>query len=439
MSVAQRRIALVCMTPAIDGNELDGVMLPSYGIRRILAAVVGDPELSHARVALVDVQDKPIDDYVDTLVSIAPQLVGFSIYVWSAPTLIEVARRLKQKLSNVMIVFGGPSARPAFFDLPPYAPAQNYLDAVVTTEGEATFREIAKLPELTRASLRSVPGLHMPASGIWLQTGHRPLISDLDSIASPFQLNLMPANSVAYLETYRGCPLSCRFCEWGASETARYVFSAEYIARELEAFDRHRASSVFLLDAGLNLNVHGFRHLLEAERQVGFLKNASFWAEIYPTHIRDEHLEFLSHVGTTFLGVGLQSLDENVLRLHQRPHDRAKFEKAMLQLASQTSVELQIIFGLPGDSPEGFRRTLEYARSFPVAVRAYHCLVLPDALLTRGLPEWNMRFDPTTLAMTSCLGWTAQAMQEMRAELDMLSQSAKGRSGRYWWSFPRRS
>ena len=80
-----------------------------------------------------------------------------------------------------------------------------------------------------------------------------------------------------------------------------------------------------------------------------------------------------------------------------------------------SNVELQIIFGLPGDSPEGFRRTLEYARSFSVGVRAYHCLVLPDALMTRGRPEWDIRFDPLNLNMISCRGWAAMTSRKCGA------------------------
>jgi radical SAM superfamily enzyme YgiQ (UPF0313 family) len=196
---------------------------------------------------------------------------------------------------------------------------------------------------------------------------------------------------------------------------------------------------VFLLDAGLNLNAKGFRNLLAAESRVGFLKSALFWAEIYPTLVREEHLDFLSRVGTSYLGVGLQSLDPNVLKLHDRPFDRSRFEKALPQLAGAAQTELQIIFGLPGDTPEGFRRTLQYARSFPVAVRAYHCLVLPDALMTRGRPGWNMKFDPENLAMISCLGWGVDDIQAMRAELNLEAQTSGGKAGKYWWSFPRRS
>ena len=437
--MSAQRIALVCMTPEPDTNELGHLDLPSYGIRRILASVVADPQLASAKVALVDHRRPDVEAYVESLATFEPDLIGFSIYVWSTPCLIEVARRIRKRRPQCTIVFGGPSARTALFDLPPYANAQTYLDAVVSTEGEAVFREIAKLPDLSRAALRSVPGLHLPASGVWMQTAHRAPTADLDAIASPFQLGLMPANSVAYLETYRGCPLSCRFCEWGASETSKAVFSADYIARELEAFARQGSPSVFLLDAGLNLNAKGFRNLLAAESRVGFLKSSLFWAEIYPTHIQDEHLEFLSKVGTSYLGVGLQSLDPAVLKLHDRPFDRARFEKAMGLLTSVTTAELQIIFGLPGDTPEGFRRTLEYARSFPVAVRAYHCLVLPDALMSRGRPGWDMRYDPVNLAMQSCLGWSEEDISGMRDELDRGTAAVGGKSGKYWWSFPRRS
>jgi radical SAM superfamily enzyme YgiQ (UPF0313 family) len=437
--VIRRRIALACMTPSPDANELGGLNLPSYGVHRVLATVAAEAALAHAQLALVDFGRPDVEAYVDAIVRFEPDLLGLSIYVWSTPCLIEVARRVRVRLPECTIVFGGPSARPAVFDLAPYAPGESYVDAVVTTEGEAIFREIACLPELTRAALRSVPGLHLPTAAGWFQTAHRASAGELDAIASPFQLGLMPQGSVAYLETYRGCPLSCRFCEWGASETSKAVFSADYIARELEAFRHHASPSVFLLDAGLNLNARGFRNLAAAEERVGFLASSSFWAEVYPTHLKEEHLEFLARVGTSYLGVGLQSLDPVVLKLHDRPFDRRRFESTMTELARVATAEVQIIFGLPGDTPDGFRRTLEYARSFPVAVRAYHCLVLPDALMSRGRPDWNMRYDTENLAMISCLGWREHDIADMRAELDEAAAASGGRAGRYWWSFPPRS
>lgn len=435
----RRRIALVCLTPAPDTDELGHMSLPSYGIRRIQAAVVGDPLLEGTPVRLVDVGRDDVEAYVQRIVAWEPEIVGFSIYVWSTPCLVAVAREVKRRLPATTIVFGGPSARTPLFDLAPYRGADTYMDALVEGDGEAVFRDLARLPELSRAALAGVPGLTLPVPGGFVRTAPRGGGDALDAIASPFQLGLMPRGGVAYLETYRGCPMSCRFCEWGSSGKAKSVFSEGYIARELRAFGRNRAPAVFLLDAGLNLNMQGFRNLSAAARETGALRDVKLWAEIYPSVVRDEHLRFLSEIGPTYLGVGMQSMDPAVLRLHQRPADGPRFESAVRALAEVSEIELQIIFGLPGDTPEGFRRTFAYARSLPASVRAYHCLVLPDALMSRGLPEFAMDYDPLTLAMRSCQGWSEAEIAAMRAFLDAEAARVDGRSGRYWWSFPRAS
>lgn len=426
------------MTPDTDTNEHGSMELPSYGIRRILASTLADPRLQDAQVALIDVERADADAYTQAIDQFEPDLIGFSIYVWSTPCLVEVARRAKQKHPNCMIVFGGPSARTALFDLAPYAAAFRYIDAVVESNGEDIFREIASLPVLSRSALESVKGLKLPAhGGGWMDSGHRAPVP-LDDIASPYQTGLIKANTVAYLETFRGCPFSCSFCEWGATGDSKAVFSTDYITRELEAYARHNVAAVFSVDAGLNLNHQAFRNLRDAESRVGFLKKVTFWSEIYPSLIKEEHLEFLSSVHATYLGIGLQSTDPEVLKGLQRPFDQRRLETVVRQVCDVAEAELQVIFGLPGDSPAGFRRTLEMARSMPVGVRAYGCLVLPDALMTRSKPEWNIDFDPISLRMKSCAGWSERDVHDMRAWITDEVRAAGGRSGDYWWFFPRK-
>lgn len=436
--MSARRIALVCMTPASDANEHGDMELPSYGVRRILAALMADPALADPQVALIDVERPDADAYVQAIEEFEPDLVGMSIYVWSTPCLVEVARRLKAKRPDLPIVFGGPSARTALFDLRPYAPALRYLDAVVSSEGEETFRDIARLPQLSRQALESVPGLELPLPLGWWRTAARAPVAELDRIASPYQTGVMERGTVAYLETYRGCPFSCAFCEWGADNGSKAVFSADYLARELEAFARHRASAVFLVDAGLNLNHKAFRNLREAASRVDYLKNVGFWSELYPSLVREEHLAFLSSVKAGYLGIGLQSTDPAVLKDLDRPFDQRRLETVVRQVSAVANAELQVIFGLPGDSPAGFRRTLETARALPVSVRAYGCLVLPDALMTRAKPEWNVRYDPVSLRMTSCKGWSEADLAQIRDWISAEARAAGGKAGEYWWWFPRR-
>ncbi len=434
--MSPRRIALVCLTPQSDADEHGPLQLPSYGIRRIQAAVIGDPERPDHQVRLFDLGREDVAAYVEQVLAFEPDLVGISVYIWSTDAMVAVARAIRRRRPGCVIVFGGPSARSALFDLPYYRDPTAYLDALVEGDGEVVFRAIARLPELDRGALATISGLTLRLDGGWLRTRPAPDPIDLDTLPSPFQLGLMPDRAVAYLETFRGCPLSCRFCEWGTHDRERGLFSAGYIANEMRAFARLRPPAVFLLDAGLNLNMRAFRNLRQAAAETGVLKDVLFWAEVYPAAIRPEHLDFLSEVGPAYLGVGLQSMDPAILKLHQRPTDSPRFESAVRQLATVTTIELQIIFGLPGDTPDGFRRTLDYALSLPASVRAYHCLVLPDALMTRGLPEWDMVYDPRTLAMTSCLGWPARDIAAMRAELTRRVGMAGGRAGQFWWSFP---
>ena len=432
-----RRIALVCMTPETDTDESGGMEMPSYGVKRILAATAADPELRGAKLAYIDFRKHDVEAYVDAIVEFKADLVGFSIYIWSSLLLTEVARRVKERRPDCVIVFGGPSARTALFDLQPYEIPAAYLDVVVESEGELTFCEIARLPELNRNALITVGGLELPAADGWQNTGPRTAIANLDQIASPFQLGLMPDHAVAYLETYRGCPMSCTFCEWGRADNPGTVFSTDYIARELAAYDGANVPAVFLVDAGLNLNAKAFQNLAAAERQVGCLHDASFWCEVYPSLIKKEQMEFLGSIGgSSYLGIGLQSLDDDVLAALQRPFKRNRFETVVNQLAPIAFLEIQIIFGLPTDSPDGFLRTLEYAMSFPASVRAYHCLVLPDALLTRSRPEWDVQFDAHTLETTSCAGWSQDDIQKMRGYLSDLASSVGGNAGQFWWHFP---
>jgi coproporphyrinogen III oxidase-like Fe-S oxidoreductase len=101
-------------------------------------------------------------------------------------------------------------------------------------------------------------------------------------------------------------------------------------------------------------------------------------------------------VGQALVGIGLQSFDNDVLAHVERSYDEARFEQTLYELKSVAGVAIEIILGLPGDSPENFRRTFERARSLPCALRVYHCVVLPSALMVRAPPDYRVDTIRTT-------------------------------------------
>jgi len=439
MSGHETRVALLCIDPWPDK---DGGFQPfNYSVRKVEAAVVANPALN-AVVEVFDSGSKDVEPFVEQVESMNPDVVGVSAYVWSFPTFVEVARRLKANRPDRTIIFGGPSARTEMFALEPFRDGQRYIDALVLGEGEDVFQEILALRDRGRDNLRSIAGLAVSTGDGWHLTPEHPL-PILDTLASPFQLNLVPEAKTAHLETFRGCPLSCTFCQWGDLSKASRVFSTEYLIRELSSYQALGLQSAMIVDAALNLNARAFRNLREAEREVRFFRTAQINCEIYPQHLTDDHLQFLSEVGGGVnLGLGLQSYSKGVLDNVERPFDEKRFEKVvhdLLPIAPRAALE--IIMGLPGDDPESFRRTLHRAMELGASVRVFRCLVLPNALMSRAPASFDMVYDPITLSMISCLGWSAEALDGMSAELDALAATIDGawlhNDGRGWY-FPSR-
>ncbi len=437
MAASESRVALLCIDPL--RNELGDFKPFNYSVRKVQAAILANPSLD-VEVKVFDYDSKNAEEFAARIEEMDPDIVGASAYVWSFPTFYEVARLLKRSRPDRLIVFGGPSARMEMFNLAPFRDGPQFIDALVLGEGEEVFQEIVALKDWSRARLCTIPGIAASTGDGWFLTPARE-VPVLDTLASPFQMGLVSNVKTAHLETFRGCPLSCTFCQWGDLSKANRIFSVEYLVRELGSYVSMGLRSVMIVDAALNLNLRAFRNLCTAEREVGFFKKAFLHAEIYPQYLTEEHMSFLREVGGGLnLGLGLQSYNKSVLGNVERPFDEARFERVVGELLQITPrSEIEIIMGLPGDDPESFRTTLHRALGLGASVRVYHCLVLPNALMSRSPASFDMEYDPINLSMISCLGWKDGAIRRMSEELTVLSRSIPGaflHNDGYGWHFP---
>ncbi len=425
-----RRVAILCRET--DTLDDPGFVPFNYAARRIQAAVVGDPELADAEVRVFEGGGRTPEQLASEVERFDPDVVGASAYLWSFVHLLETCVLLKESRPGRTVVFGGPSARPAMFDLEPFREQAQSVDAIVTRDGELAFRSIVGLRDRTVEALQSVAGVAARHAGGWTTPGPAPEY-DLDLIVSPYQLDLAPHGCTAHLETFRGCPLNCSFCEWGVADRASRVLSEDYLVRELEAFRRASANGAFIVDAAPNLNARAFRNLKAAEERVGFFKEAPLSCELYPTHIRKDLLEFLAGCQVHHVGIGVQSFNEDVLRHVQRPGDTRRTIDAVRAVADVVPCFIELIFGLPGDDPDSFFATIDQALDLPCNTVVHHCLVLPDGFMTRAPQGADMQFEPHTLRMTSCRGWSPAATEAAMARLDELAGSTDGRFNNYSW------
>ena len=427
-----RRVALVARYPEHDPAM--PVFISNHGMRMVEASL-RMAGLAGLELRTWDLMESTVEGLAQELIEFDADVVGFSAYIWSFPFFVEVARLVKEDDPERLIVFGGPSARPSMLNQPPFRAARNWIDAMVINDGEITFAEVVRSGDRSARSLMLIEGLALPAPEGWMETPARPAV-DLNEMPSPYEMDLVPHGGLAVLQTYRGCPFTCSFCEWGTLESPRRVRGVEQLCREFDGMARQPVYGAILVDAGLNLNPHSFRNLREAVDKHDFLDGRHLICEVYPAKVKKEHIDFLGTVGQALVGIGLQSFDNEVLAHVERSYDEARFEQTMYELKSVSAVAVEIILGLPGDTPENFRKSFERARGLPCALRVYHCVVLPSALMVRAPAHYNMAYDPVTLKMRSCMGWTEAALQ---AECDFVSACAireGGRSGQFFWIFP---
>ncbi|MEM1313751.1 MAG: cobalamin-dependent protein [Pseudomonadota bacterium] len=432
MKRAGRRVALVGWYPPADPALPP--FIPNLGLYMV-AAALDAAGLDDVELRIWDERDRGPEAVAAEIAAFDPDIVAGSVYVWSLPQILAIAGALADQDPGRLIVLGGPSARPNMLAHAPFADAARRVDVLVEGEGEGAFPPLVADRRRDLDSLRGIGGLRLRANGGWLPTGPG-ASAVMDRLASPYVSGRIPRGGIGIMETYRGCPFSCSFCEWGVMDAPKNVRGPGSIRAELDAMASLDLRAVLLADAGLNLNNAAFESLRRAAEDGGRLRDAALICEVYPTKVRRTHIDFLAGIGSAHIGVGLQSFDEAVLGEVERRQDEERLPDLLGALREVSHICTEIIMGLPGDTPEGFLRSFARARELGTALRVYHCVVLPSALMARSPKEHALDYDPASLKMRACLGWPPGAIDAARRRMDEEARAAGGHPGDYFWVFP---
>ncbi|MHC1698522.1 MAG: elongator complex protein 3 [Geobacteraceae bacterium] len=209
---------------------------------------------------------------------------------------------------------------------------------------------------------------------------------------------------VPFFISHRGCPHRCVFCDQEKISGAHGDFpSAEEIRDKVAAY-RHTSagSAVDVAFYGGSFTsipredqlrlLHPLQKLL-ADGEV-----ASIRISTRPDALDASVAAFLVASGVRIVELGVQSLDDRVLAEAERGHCAADVEKAVSCLRSEgLTVGLQLMPGLPGDTPEISVATFTRALALrPDFLRIYPALVVAGTSLARRYAEG--RYKPLSLA-----------------------------------------
>ena len=296
---------------------------------------------------------------------IQSDIIAFSTYVWNHQYNYTLAKSIKDKNPNKFIIFGGPE--PAIED-PEFFKKYPFIDLIVKLEGEITFRRI--LEELPSNNLKSIKGLLINENGATIDTGAAVRITNLEDVPSPylsgvFDQLIQDNPDVEWnttLETNRGCPYACTFCDWGSLTYNKVKkFELERVFDELEYFGRLRSGFVSFTDANFGIFIERddliADKLIEVQKQYGYPKGISIaWAKNQKqevVNIVKKLMPYFNH-GLT---LSVQSLDETVLDNIRRKNMEVNKLEEIFQLCEQNAIPMytELILGLPGETIDSWK------------------------------------------------------------------------------------
>ena len=295
-------------------------------------------------------------------------IVTFSTYVWNHRYNHALARRIKEINPDCLIVFGGPE--PAITD-PNFFRNNPFIDLVICYEGEITFRRVLQNYE-TRDWL-SVPGLLINQQGQAIKTPDAERIGSLEQIPSPYLLGIFDKMIADHpevtwqgtLETNRGCPYACTFCDWGSLTYNKVKkFDLERVFAELEWMAQRNFDWISITDA--NFGMFPERDgmiadkIIEMQEKYGSPRSFSVaWAKNQKKEVIDIVKKLLDARGfNQGLTLSVQSLDLDVLENIRRKNMEMNKLNEVFELCDQRNIPAytELILGLPGETLESWKR-----------------------------------------------------------------------------------
>jgi histone acetyltransferase (RNA polymerase elongator complex component) len=231
----------------------------------------------------------------------------------------------------------------------------------------------------------------------------------------------MPPLIIPIFVLHQGCPQRCIYCNEEKAVGADQPRITEAGMRETVAagLTGRRRKKGPLQIAFYGGNFTG----IDRERQRELLELANVFIReglvesirisTRPDYIDAEGLDFLKKYNVRTVEIGAQSLADDVLLMSRRGHTAADVSRAMELLQSrglETGIHLMV--GLPGDSSEGFARTVAATIALaPDTVRIHPTLVLAGTELAA---MWA-RGDYQPLSMAEAVIACKQALSKFTA------------------------
>lgn len=317
------------------------------------------------------------DIFIEAMKKNKPDIVGVSNYIWNYELSKTIISKAKEINPDCITVMGGANVTQTekameeeFKSFP--------LDFYVSFFGEDPFKcicEAVLFPKFEKNEIFKDLRVH----GVWYLDPEtkKPVqkkvlrnITNLDEIPSPytggyldesFENDLMPM-----IETNRGCPFECTFCDWGVAGLGRISkFSIDRVKKDIR-YIQMKSSDERLMINDANFGILGNRDLEIAKFINNMNKRTGFPNKLVVTWSQSknkttlrigEQLKSFFMVTTSF-----QSMNPRTLSAIKRKNINDEQFKRNMEFCKYNNIETygELMVPLPHESIETFFEAIRY-------------------------------------------------------------------------------
>ncbi|MCR4314874.1 MAG: radical SAM protein [Planctomycetes bacterium] len=372
---------------------------------------------------IVRLTDFYLERVVDCIEHSSVRRFGFTINTANVLYSLEVASRIRRRMPESKIIFGGPQM--LHLQLPHHlyegtteqgqkVPG-GVIDAIAVGEGENTI--VDWMDALDSNSNDPVPGVmkvfaeppegsaeraaaevnrfgfveyfEKPPPRDWM-----PKLNDLPIPELDFRVYADPSYPVMMS---RGCPFACNFCSdrtrWGKFRFRDAPFVFKEIDRGVREWGFHR---VVFLDSLVNSSVNQLKELIsliiENRLEFEWSGNAVIRRQMTPELCRK-----MKEAGCAGLAFGTESFSDNVLALMHKHQTKEEITFVLTNVHNAgIRVTANIIVGYPGETEEDFQESVLWVREnhhlIDMIGLLSDCQVIRDTHLYDLIDERNILF-----------------------------------------------
>lgn len=351
-----------------------------------------------------------LDDNKRVLELNPPDILGVSLYVWNYDRTMALLEWAKRTWPNCIIITGGPHQY--FKHHADWFQKYWFIDASLPSEvyGEIAIADVLDnlkddntiswntveqmvYPSKNRALMMRSPKASYKRDFKWNFSAFEAQQNFIQTYVDYYYANADNPTLHCKIETTRGCPYECTFCDWGGGIGTKVILKdLDCVKKDLDILLSYNVSSVYVCDANFGIN---------GERDVAIVQyiadvKKEYTKETFPNvqyggyAKTNKHFDFLKRIFTIEANNKLSyaykisqqsftaSILDNIKRTDLRSNEH--FELAdYLRIDFGYEATIEIIMGLPGTTLDTWYNEFNIPYEKQILVRAYEWYLLPEA------------------------------------------------------------